>query len=287
MSDAFKEGVSYSKGTQNIQYGKKPKEKLSWRTAGGYQRNHEKLVEIQVAKVRCSHEVYPRHTNQASRQVIVVSELEVRDRLETSDINKFLYHPSAKHLPNKSTQHMIVIKALHVRPHPRTSISQECSLRISLLPLRLNIDQDTLLFMAQFFNELSGGALGGEGIAVSGYRRQSSSVQPPVMMVDDIPEAVQDLQARRMVSTNLDLLMEGDEKSQKKQEQEAEGGSIPESNRRAPIYFREVIFSPEVTIRLDYHGRRIEMSRGPVAGLLMGLGQLQCSEIKLKKIIHK
>lgn len=302
MSDAFKHGVSYSKGSDNINFPKKPKEKLNWRTEGGPDRNHEVLVEIQLTKVRCSHEVYPTHTTQSSRQVLVISELEVRDRLQTSEINKFLYHPSAKHLPNKSSQHMVVIKALHVRPHPSKSISEECSLRISLLPLRLNIDQDTLLFIAQFFSDLSSSGddqCSGENETSSSsssssavVRRQSSCMQPPVMMVDDLPEAVQDLQARRMVSTNLDLLMEGEDKSHRREQPPAAATAAGSAaadcgNKKAPIYFREVIFSPEVNIRLDYHGKRIELSRGPIVGFLMGLGQLQCSEIKLKKILYK
>lgn len=53
------------------------------------------------------------------------------------------------------------------------------------------------------------------------------------------------------------------------------------------IYYRCVEFSPAVKIRLDYQGKRIELSQGPLAGLLMGLGQLSCSEIKLKRIVHR
>jgi len=49
---------------------------------------------------------------------------------------------------------------------------------------------------------------------------------------------------------------------------------------------RQVTFSPEVPIRLDYRGKRMDMTHGPLAGLLMGLGQLNCSEIRLKKIVH-
>lgn len=55
----------------------------------------------------------------------------------------------------------------------------------------------------------------------------------------------------------------------------------------SPIFFRHVIFSPDVPIRLDYQGKRVELSHGPLAGLLMGLGQLQCSEIRLKKISYR
>lgn len=51
--------------------------------------------------------------------------------------------------------------------------------------------------------------------------------------------------------------------------------------------FRNVIFSPEVPIRLDYHGKRVDMSHGSFPGLLMGLGQLNCSELTLKRISYR
>ena len=50
---------------------------------------------------------------------------------------------------------------------------------------------------------------------------------------------------------------------------------------------RQVTFSPEVPIRIDYMGKRLDLTHGPLAGILMGLGQLNCSEIKLKKIVHR
>lgn len=48
-----------------------------------------------------------------------------------------------------------------------------------------------------------------------------------------------------------------------------------------------MVFSPEVPIRLDYVGKRVDLSSGPVAGLLMGLGQLNCSELTLKRLDYK
>ncbi|XP_055377404.1 autophagy-related protein 2 homolog B isoform X2 [Condylostylus longicornis] len=290
MSEAYKMGVSFSKGHQSVQFGsKKPISKLSWKTKGGPERKQDVLVEIQLTKVRLSHEIYPKTTSQASRQVLIISEMEIRDRLQTSEINKFLYHPTAKNLSNKSSQHMIVIKALHVRPNPYKSNTQECSLRISLLPLRLNIDQDTLLFLVQFFNELSSNESDADDS--SNLKKNANQLQEPVMMVDDIPEALHDLQARKLVSTNLELLMEEDHHKNLSKEHETTSSNEHSNENKVedsvPIYFREIVFSPEVLIRLDYHGRRIEMSRGPVAGLLMGLGQLQCSEIRLKKIVYR
>lgn len=290
MSDAYLHGVSYSKSAQSITYEKKPKEKLTWKTIGGCDRNYEILVEIQLSKIRFSHEVYPTQAIQASRQVLIVNEVEIRDRLQSSEINKFLYHPKSKILPNNNNQHMIVIKALHVRPNPKRSLSQECSLRISLLPLRLNIDQDTLLFLVQFFTNLGDGC-SNDNFQVGTNSDCSTStlthaMQAPVMTVDDIPEAVQDFHARRLVSTNLDLLMEENKRCETTTNTEFDAAKLYK-DEFTPTYFREVLFSPEVLIRFDYHGRRVELSRGPVAGLLMGLGQLQCSEIRLMKINYK
>lgn len=53
------------------------------------------------------------------------------------------------------------------------------------------------------------------------------------------------------------------------------------------IHVRSVIFSPEVLVRLDYHGKRVDLTHGPLAGLLMGLAQLNCSELRLKRLTHR
>ncbi|XP_029712827.1 autophagy-related protein 2 homolog A [Aedes albopictus] len=284
MSEAYKSGVSYSKGSPSVTFGPTPAQKLTWKTRGGPERRHDVMMEIQISKVKFSHEVYPPNTEQASRQVLLITELEILDRLAISDIKKFLYQ-SSLHRPNKGNNHMIVIKALHLRPNPILP-AQECCLRISVLPIRLNIDQDSLLFMVNFFNQLGGGDDLNDSAtqyqhAAHRPSQTTPSHQPPVMMVE-LPEAAQELQARKMVSENLMLLIDEEEKNKDHQETTSEMG-----DEAPPIYFRNVIFGPDVPIRIDYHGKRVELSRGPLAGLLMGLGQLQCSEIRLKKISYR
>lgn len=100
--------------------------------------------------------MYPENTTEASRQVLLINEIEVRDRLASSEINKFLYQYSSESRPKQSHANMLVLKALHMRPDPKLA-AQECCLKVSLLPIRLNIDQDSLLFLYSFFNEISGG----------------------------------------------------------------------------------------------------------------------------------
>ncbi|TNN56911.1 Autophagy-related protein 2 B [Liparis tanakae] len=115
--------------------------KASGRAGGGRGRNPD---------VRFQHEVYPQGQAAAgpateqpiSRQVFVVQDLEIRDRLATSQMNKFLYLYSSKEMPRKAHSNMLTVKALHMCPESGRA-PQECCLRVSLMPLRLNIDQGT------------------------------------------------------------------------------------------------------------------------------------------------
>jgi len=58
-------------------------------------------------QIRIQHEVYPENTVQASRQVLIISDLEIRDRLALSKINKFLYQYSSDALPRQSHASMV------------------------------------------------------------------------------------------------------------------------------------------------------------------------------------
>uniref|UniRef100_A0A4X2K127 Autophagy related 2B n=1 Tax=Vombatus ursinus TaxID=29139 RepID=A0A4X2K127_VOMUR len=54
-----------------------------------------------------------------------------------------------------------------------------------------------------------------------------------------------------------------------------------------PVFFREFRFTSEVPIRLDYHGKHVSMDQGTLAGILIGLAQLNCSELKLKRLFYR
>lgn len=282
MTGTYKCGVSYTKN-ESVTFGHSQRQSLPWKHRGGRARRHDIMMEIQINKVKFSHEVYPANTEQASRQVLVIPEFEIWDRLAVSNIKKFLYHWSSSQGPKKGNNNMIVIKALHLRPNPLL-VAQECCLRISVLPIRLNIDQDSLFFMINFFNQLCDASDLNEPADNNRQivcRSSSSAHQAPIMMVE-LPDMVQEIQARKIVSDNLELLIEEEEKRNSEQPETYGVG-----NDDAPIYFRNVTFSPAVMIRIDYLGKRVELSHGPLAGLIMGLGSLQCSEIRLKQICYK
>lgn len=284
MSEAYKMGVSYSKGSPSVSFGSGSHRKLTWKERGGTNRRHDVLIEFYISKVRLSYEKYPPHTKQASRQVLLVTELEIRDRLSISQFNKFLYHKRTGSQSKKNTKHVLVVNAVHLRPD-RSLARQECDLNISILPLHLHIDQDSLIFLVDFFSAI-GSTSGNEEVSVKSQpaRRHSSPLhEQPVMMVDvdDPVSLLQEHQARQMVSDNLMWLMNEDEV-----EPEVPENATYVDDDASPIFFRKICFH-EVSISFDYKGKRVQLSHGPLTGLIMGLGQLQCTEIRLKAIHYK
>uniref|UniRef100_A0A8C5FLW4 Autophagy related 2A n=1 Tax=Gadus morhua TaxID=8049 RepID=A0A8C5FLW4_GADMO len=238
----------------------------SWRWAGGSGRQHALLMEIQLSKVSFQHESYPALVSgpeaeglglgvgpcpggeqPLSRQVFIVQELEVRDRLASSQLNKFLYLYTSESMPRRAHSNMLTVKALQVCPESGLG-GPECCLRVSLLPLRLNIDQDALFFLKDYFSNLA-------------------SLVNPYLPVDPAAEGEPPL-------------LEGDLNTISS----SSAGSTSSSDQ--PIYFREFRFISEVPIWLDYHGKHmvIEQVRGTFAGILIGLAQLNCSELKLKRL---
>uniref|UniRef100_A0A8C3T518 Autophagy related 2A n=1 Tax=Chelydra serpentina TaxID=8475 RepID=A0A8C3T518_CHESE len=228
----------------------------TWRTQGGTGRLHDLLMEIQLTKVSFQHETYPSGAEKpsaeleeqpVSRQVFIVQELEIRDRLASSQINKFLYLYTSEKMPRRAHSNMLTIKALHVCPEAGLG-GPECCLRVSLLPLRLNIDQDALFFLKDFFTSLA------------------ASINPVLPMeagtegeLKGSPEGLGDC--------------------------ENSSSSNASSSTDQPIYFREFRFTSEVPIWLDYHGKHMTMDQvGTFAGILIGLAQLNCSELKLKRL---
>uniref|UniRef100_A0A3Q3JKP4 Autophagy related 2A n=1 Tax=Monopterus albus TaxID=43700 RepID=A0A3Q3JKP4_MONAL len=258
----------------------------SWRWAGGSGRQHTLLMEIQLTKVSFQHESYPvavagqdgdgsvvagvmvgpRDEQPLSRQVFIVQELEVRDRLASSQINKFLYLYTSESMPRRAHSNMLTVKALQVCPESGLG-GPECCLRVSLLPLRLNIDQDALFFLKDFFSNLA------------------SSVNP-YLPVDPATEAKADhtlkvseeVEAAAGLGPDLTASME----TTYSEQSSSSAGSTSSSDQ--PIYFREFRFTSEVPIWLDYQGKHVVIEQGTFAGILIGLAQLNCSELKLKRL---
>ncbi|XP_048370192.1 autophagy-related protein 2 homolog A [Sphaerodactylus townsendi] len=243
----------------------------TWRAQGGTGRIHDLLMEIQLTKVSFQHETYPTgHSEKPvlelgeqplARQVFIVQELEIRDRLASSQINKFLYLYSSECMPRRTHSNMLTIKALHVCPEAGLG-GPECCLRVSLMPLRLNIDQDALFFLKDFFTSLAAGI-------------------NPVVPIEAGPEG-------RLESLGKETEGIEGEMTASMETTFSENSSLSNTSSSSsdqPVYFREFRFTSEVPIWLDYHGKHVTVDQvGTFAGILIGLAQLNCSELKLKRL---
>ena len=58
-------------------------------------------------QIRLQYDEYPEHTEQASRLVVLVQDVEIRDRLAHSQINKFLYQYTSEACPKQSHANMV------------------------------------------------------------------------------------------------------------------------------------------------------------------------------------
>ncbi|XP_064073916.1 autophagy-related protein 2 homolog A [Vanessa tameamea] len=312
-------GVSWAAGAERVRAPPAPRRDV--RSRGGPQRDHATCVKLCLTKLKFQHEVYPPGGTQASRQTLAITKIEVLDRLVCSDINKLLSQYKLKDEPERKNAHMLIVKSVHLRADAAVP-AQECCLKVSLLPLRFNLDQDTLAFLVGFFsklgtdeiNEEDTKSVGGLSTESSGSRQTTPTHRPPVMSIgshlrdppptptslgdadclslndtvirDDEP-LMETYEAERLVSENLIQLEEDFQRLGISQEKPTTKVPDSEPVDDSPIYFRRVVFSPEVPIRLDYVGKRVDLSAGPVAGLLMGLGHLNCSELTLKRLDYK
>ncbi|XP_076833949.1 LOW QUALITY PROTEIN: autophagy-related protein 2 homolog B [Brachyhypopomus gauderio] len=265
----------------------------SSRSRGGTGRNPDVLMEIQLSKVRFQHEVYPQGPAEAgcpaeqpvSRQVFSVQDLEIRDRLASSMMNKFLYLYSSKEMPRKAHSNMLTVRALHMRPEAGQA-PQECCLRVALMPLRLNIDQDALFFLKDFFTSLAADvelfrppeqeALyvsmkkpPGPEVACTFSKYGGGPGQDPAPIIS-VPAHSRTSQ-NGLAAASLDYVPD----------------TTPASFTDQPIFFREFRFTSEVPIRLDYHGKHMAMEQGTFAGIVIGLTQLNCSELKLRRLCYR
>jgi len=255
------------------------------KTRGGPGRNVDLLIELVVTKLAAQHEVYHvcEVTNSpVTRQIVLIPSLEIRDKLAGSEINKLLHGYSSKTRPRQSSAHMLHVKSLTVRPDP-ASILEETSLKVSLQPFRLNIDQDTLFFIIDFANTLvppqvetdlgkSPSPSPGQSI------KYSSGMQAIQIEVPDGAEVFEDAQSSPPKSPPTEI--EPPSSTTPRSKSSTPGPSSAPGN----IYFKSFVFSPAVPIRVDYVGKYVDLTQGALTGILAGLAQLNCSELTLKQL---
>ncbi|KRZ55741.1 Autophagy-related protein 2 -like protein B [Trichinella nativa] len=225
----------------------------------GLQRDRRVAVDFHLNKVTWLHQRFadPR-LPQVSRQMIDVQDLEVIDKLPTSKVTKLF---CGARLSRQSTRPMLSVRCLRALAggSSSSSSSTECSLKVSLVPVRLSVDQETLEFLEQFFK---------------------------LVLVDE--SLLEDRQLNRSASGCTDS-NDASVVDHHRHHQHRRRRLMSKFNRQSSVsYFRSFTLSPSTSVKLEYFGKRhVDVERGALQGLLLGLSRLHCTELKLKELQNR
>uniref|UniRef100_A0A183CW36 Autophagy-related protein 2 n=1 Tax=Gongylonema pulchrum TaxID=637853 RepID=A0A183CW36_9BILA len=119
--------------------------------AGGCYRDYSAHVELQLSKVKFLFEIYEDDAPISSTRLFTIERMEIMDRMMASKINKLLYpYVCDQSFPRRSHSPVFSLRVCE-------TAQNEGRMKVSLMPLRINADQDTLEFLEDYLNDLSAG----------------------------------------------------------------------------------------------------------------------------------
>lgn len=114
-------------------------------------RKTEEMLELMVSRIQMRLDMFNDEEAQplASSTVIALGDIEILDYISTSQIRKVIcYWKSDVTHPRESGSSMVHVHLTTVRPGP--NLCEEHRLKVTILPLRVNLDQEVVSFLRQF-----------------------------------------------------------------------------------------------------------------------------------------
>ena len=209
---------------------------------GGRFRQNDVCVQLSLSKIKAVFDKFKETCTTSWRFIFMVNEIEIRDRVSKSNINKMLYEYTSENMPRRSSANMIYVRANTYRNS--TDNHEECDLKVSVKPLRVNIDQDTIMFLMEYFHQVR-------------YMSNTDDPCPGIPSVD-LTEG-QGLEtnysseciSEPSSSPNLNLTLDDQPLSLANQS----------SSKPSSLFIKSFLFTPDVPIRLDYHGKRVDFEQ--------------------------
>ncbi len=121
---------------------------------------------------------------------------------------------------------------LYTRPELTSDPTlEEASVRVSVLPIRLNIDQDTILFLCEYIKQVSSSSVAGTWVVTAATYWHSASV-----LITGISPSPPTPSGERRGSSDST----------------AESATPPPTNQ---VFIKSFIFQPDLPIRIDYEAK--------------------------------
>lgn len=114
-------------------------------------RKTEEMLELTVTRVQLRLDMFNEDECQAlaSNTVLALGDVEILDYISTSQIRKIIcYWKSDVTHPRESGSSLVHVHLMTVRPGP--NLCEEHRLKVRILPLRVNLDQEVVTFLRQF-----------------------------------------------------------------------------------------------------------------------------------------
>ena len=145
---------------------------LNWLARGGKERNLDVCMEIALHKVKTKIDLYAdlnatenvveagengggeNESPYLYRVALAIGDVEIRDKLASSPFNMFLFRYESEMCPKHTNSNMIFLKFLCSKSMDAQRLL-ECDIKVSIQPLRFNIDQDALIFLVEFFTKMA------------------------------------------------------------------------------------------------------------------------------------
>ncbi|KAL6078786.1 Autophagy protein, variant 2 [Balamuthia mandrillaris] len=146
-------------------------------------RNENEHIAVHLMGIKAQMDELEEGTIYVRRVAIAVQNVEVRDHISNSVINKFLCYDEDH--PREVGASMLRIEMECVRPDAPVSNTEEWRMKVAILPLRFYVDQDALEFLGRYFSRMEQSPLIPE---TEPMYFQSCEVKPLKLKVDYYPK---------------------------------------------------------------------------------------------------
>ena len=221
----------------------------SFKSMGGLKRNNDTCVVVCLNKVKTLFENFEPDFPLSWRFLFMVQDIEIIDRVMASKIKKMLYEYCSESMPRRKHTNMISIRATTYR---NADNREESELKVAIKPLRVNVDQDTLLFLVEFISTVIANLSSESDVALNPMTTDSpvdnnlANFEETVGLDDTLSNASEMSHNTITASTTTTTTGSTTRKS---------------SESLNKVFFRLFVFSPDVPIRLDYHGKHVDFDR--------------------------
>ncbi|CAB3410304.1 unnamed protein product [Caenorhabditis bovis] len=134
-TDEYREGFGRGQNVPELAY-------------GGMYRDHSASVVLELSKITFLKQIFSKNVNIMATTSFSIYDIVIRDKVYASSINEMLYQYATSEMPRRTNAPMVSFKISETK-------TREGKMRVSLLPIKINVDQDTLEFLTDFFDEIS------------------------------------------------------------------------------------------------------------------------------------